>query len=484
MRNEVSIQELKQPPVLKLAVFSTMCERFGFYVLTFLLVLFLKSEYQFSDSIAFVTFGAFTALAYVTTTIGGYLADNVFGIRRCIIFGLIAEASGLMLLAIPNKAILSFALALIVVGVGLFKTGPTHLMGRSYKEKDPRIDSGFTLYYMGMNIGSVFSSFLMGIVQKYYGWHVTFFFAGLGIFLGLVFYYMFRKAAENLDSAPGRTSISIKVWLSVIAGIVIAITGSIVLLAHPASIGTFLVLATLILLGYFVYEIIKSPKEEKLKIIACLALITMGLVFFILYQQAFMSMTLFINRNVNRSLLGFELPTVFFLGLNPIWVIILGPVLASLYNYWGKKNKDPAVTLKFPIGLLLTSLCFFTMAIGGHFANDQYLVSPWWIVLAYFFYTAGEMLVSALGVAMVTHIAPRRMYGVMMGTWFVVGMSLSAFLGSMFAGIASVPDSLHDNLAILQIYEKAFLEIGAGALVLTVISFIAGPFIKKIAKLD
>lgn len=481
--NETSTAELKQPPVIKLSTFMATFERSGFYVLVFLLVLYLKGEYQFSDSAAFVIFGVFSALAYLATAAGGYLADNIFGIRRCIILGLAAEAAGLFLISIPIKALLPLSLALVIAGVGLFKTGPTHLMGRSYKEKDSRIDSGFTIYYVGMNVGNIIVSSLIGTVIKYFGWHVAFLFGGVLISCALIVYYFLKGTATELDSRPGMRKLSLRTWAGVLVGFFVSI-GIFAFLVNKTSLAQeFLTIASLCLLGYFIYQIIKSPSEEKKKIIASLLLIIMGLVFFILYQQAYMSMVLFINRSVSREFFGMEIPTVAFFALNPIWVVVLGPLLAIAYKALGNRGKNPAVTVKFPIGLLLAGLCFICLVVGAQFADANGLVSPWWVVLAYLFYSAGELLVSALGVAMVTHIAPKRMYGVMMGTWFVVGMSLSSVLGSYLAGFSNIPENLHDGVAVLHIYTKVFLEMGVGALILTAISFLVGPLIKRMAKL-
>jgi len=475
-------QTLKQPAVLKLSGFTAMCERFGFYVLTFLIVLYAKSEYGLSDSSAFLLYGAFSALAYLATAAGGYLADNVFGVRRCIIFGLIFESAGLMLLAVPGKTIFSIALGLIIVGVGLFKTGPTHLLGRSYKENDPRIDSGFTLYYMGMNIGSFTSSLLASIIQLYFGWHIAFLYGGMGIALGLIAYFIFRKTAVDIDSEPGKRKIPIKIWQRMIAGMILVAFAGAFLTTHPHLTNIFLVVATLGLLGYFIYEIMKSPKNEQLKIIACLLLIAMGLIFFILYQQAYTSIVLFINRCVDRHVFGHEIQTAAFFGLNPFWIVVLGPILSALYNRLNKHGKSFPITVKFPIGVLLIALCFVSLVLGGYFANTPNQVSPWWIVLTYLLYSAGEMFVSALGPAMITQIAPKRMYGIMMGTWFVSALSLSAILGSMFAGLASIPDTLTDSAAILNIYSQAFTKFSIAAIILAALCFAVGPMIKKMAE--
>ena len=480
--NATAIEKLKQPPVFKLSCLTVMCERFGFYTLTFFIVLYAKNIFGMSDANAFILFGIFSALAYLTTAAGGYLADNVLGIRRCLVVGLFLEATGLTLLSIPHRILFPISLALIIVGVGLFKTAPTHLLGRSYEENDSRIDSGFTWYYMCINIGSLTSSILIAILQKLYGYNVAFLVGGLGLFCGLIFYFALRRTAVEADSEVGRLKLpairGIKVALMILAGIAL----SIFLISHAKMADVFLVIATLGLFAYFLFEILRSPKIERFKIIACLALIAMGLIFFILYQQAYTSIVLFVNRSVDRHLFGVEIPTVCFFGLNAFWVIALGPVLASFYTYLNNRGGDWPITIKFPLGLLITSGCFWALVLGAYFANNASLIAPGWMVLAYFLYTLGEMLVSALGVAMVTHIAPKRMYGVMMGTWFVVGMSLASALSGVFAGIANVPETVQDPAAILHIYSMAFTKIGVASTILALLCFVVGPYIKRMSE--
>lgn len=477
-------QTLRQPPVFKLASFTAACERFGFYILSYSLVLYVKEVFGITDTAAFTLFGVFTALSYVTNALGGYLADNIFGIRRCIILGLISEGLGLCLLALPFKSILPLALAFVIIGVGLFKTGPTHLLARSYEEKDPRTDSGFTIYYMIMNVGGFVSSLLVGYIHQFLGWPAAFLLGGIIIYLGLFFYYIFRKTAIEPDSEVGKIRLSSKTWFMVLAGTITGIIISSFFVSHTSIAYGFFTLATILVLAYFAFEIFKSPKDEKLKIIACLALILMGFVYFVLYYQAFTSFVLFVDRCTTRDYFGFTIPTQAFFSINPIFVIIWGPILAAIYNALAQRKKDLPVTTKFSAGLLVATITFFFLALSGFFPSDNAKVSLIWMILAYgIFYTLGEMLISALSFAMITKIAPKRMYGVMLGSWFLIACSLSASLSGLFAGITNVPDSVHDPLAILHIYTFGFFKIGLAALVCTVIAFIAAPHIKRIAKL-
>lgn len=481
----IETSALKQPQVFKLAYCTTICERFGFYVLSFLLVLFAKSQYALTDIQAVMLVGVFTALAYLTPAIGGYLGDNVFGIRRCMIGGLFLEGTGLLLLAIPNTVIFALALSLIAIGTGFFKTAPTDLLAHSYNSpNDPRIDPGFTLYYMAINIGSLIASIIAGSLQEHFGWHIAFVTGGVGVYLGLIFYYFFRKTAIHLDTRMGAHNLSTKKIVRGIIGIILCSGFFMFLLAHANIANIFFGIATTLTFVYFLYEIIKSPKDEKLKIIACLYLILVGLACAVLYFQLFTSVELFIERSVVRNVLGHTIPTTIYLGLNPIFVILLGPILAAIYTALNKRKCDLSVAAKLTWGLLATALCFFCLVIGGkYFATSAGQVSSWWVVAMFLLFTVGDLMNSALGVAMVTHIAPRRLYGVMMGTWFLVGNSLAASLSGIFASTAAIPEGMTNPHAILNIYNTAFLKLGIAGVIISVIIFMLNPYIKKITNL-
>lgn len=478
-------QQLKQPPVFKLAYLTTVCERFGFYVLTYLLVLYAKEIYHLADKDAFILFGTFTALAFLSPAIGGYIADNFFGIRRSIVWGLFVEGTGLLLLAIPCKWIFPLALALVVIGVGLFKTAPTDLLAHSYSgENDPRIDSGFTLYYMAINIGSLLSSFVAGFLQKYLGWQIAFLVGGLVLYIGVIFYFTLHVHGEESDSAPGKAPLPITMVIKIAAGIIFSSAFCYFLVKHDVLTEYFLGFMTLLLFAYFIYEIIRSPRDEKLKIIACIYLVIIGFACAVLYFQLFTSIELFTQRSVVRTFFGFEVPTIIYLSLNPVFVVILGPVLAWIYNTLAKHRRDLSVVTKLSLGLLATALCFFFPVIGAYFPNSAFQISSLWLVGLFFMFTIGDLMNSALGVAMVTRIAPRRMYGVMMGAWFLIGNSLAASFSGIFADYAEVPDGLKDPHAILNIYTHAFTKIGLIGVVVSIAIFLINPYIKRIANVE
>lgn len=483
MSQTIHTNRVKQPKVFPLSVMTALFERSGYYALTFILVLYIKEVYSITDGQAFVLFGVFNALVFLTPAVGGYLADNILGIRRTMLLGLSMETIGLLCLALPQENSLYFALSCIIVGVGFFKVGPTDLMGRSYHKDDPRIDSGFTLYYMMMNIGAFFSPIAMGYLQRYCGWHVAFLFATIVMFLGILAFLSLRHRAAAFEVEAGLKKLSPKKIFTLSLGIIAACAVSMLLLNYTLLANVCFIMTTAGLLVYFANEIRKSTRKEKLEIVACLILIFIGMLFFIMYFQFFMSVTLFIKRSVSHDVFGFDIPTSAFLALNNIWIIAISPALVFIYNKLSKYNKNIAITNKFALGIFITSLCFVSLYISTFFPDKNWQVSSLWIVLAIFLYSLGELLVSALGVAMVTKIAPKRMYGIMMGAWFLIASSLASAISSSVANLASVPNTLTDGGAILSIYNKAFFEMGMVGIFASIVVFIIGPYVKRMANL-
>ncbi|OGV20867.1 MAG: hypothetical protein A2X47_13560 [Lentisphaerae bacterium GWF2_38_69] len=474
--------KLKQPKVFNLSFVTAMSERFGYYIISFLIVLILKDIFKFSDSDSFKLCAIFIALGYLTPAIGGFLADKVIGIKRCLGLGLLLEMTGFILLALPSNNIFLFVIALgfIVIGAGIFKTAPTNMMGRAYEDNDPRIDSGFTLYYMGINIGSFSSSLIAGPVKDAYGWGIPFAISAAGLFFGFIWFMFFKKHGDNLESPPGMKSFHPGKWFIVVICCILGVLASAMMMLY-VEIGSmcFYVLSGLIFI-YLIWEIIISPKEDKKKIMVCLILIFLAVGFFSLYYQLYQSVVLFLQRNVDRTLFGIDIPTPVFLGLNGLSVIILGPILALIYNFLEKRKKDLSITTKFPLGILIITLGFLILYVGTLMDNGTGKISCLWVIAYLIVYSLGELLIGALGVAMITRIAPAKMYGIMMGAWFFIGSGLSAEFSGTVASLAKVPPELLSNLgATMNIYGKAFLDMAYIGLAFALVGFILAPWLKK-----
>ena len=475
---------LRQPEVFSLAVLISAFERFGFYILADSLLLYLEHFFGFSDHDANLLYSALNTLVYSAPVIGGYLADNVLGIRRSIVIGLILEGLGQACLIVSQPLFMYIGIAFVITGVGFFKTSPTNLLARSYNQDDSRIDSGYTFFYMAMNIGSAVSAILAGFLQRYFGWSIIFLIASIGTYLGLVAYSILRFKAQKLDVNVGYKKLSWQKITSVICGILVAVGAITFLVSRPEIARLVFYVIAFGALAYCFYEIRRGNPEERKKIIACLLLIFIGMIFFMMYFQRYTSVLLFIDRSVRHTVFGYDIPSIAMLALNPLWIIILSPLLVSVYRYFLKtKGKDIVITSKFATGLLIISLSFFVLKISTFFADANQQVSMGWIIAAFGLYSLGELLVSSLGVAMVARLAPKRMYGILMGAWFLIATSIGSLLGGVTANMAALPKNLTDAVAMLHIYGHVFVYVGCIGLGITLLAFIANPYIKKIAGL-
>jgi len=463
-----------------------MWERFGYYGMAALLVLFMVQKLGYDDDKANLTWGAFTALVYAAPAIGGWIGDKVLGARRSMTIGATILAAGYLLLSVPsdNLALLYAALGVIVVGNGLFKSNAANLVRRIYEGDDAKIDSAFTLYYMAVNIGSTFSMLATPVVAAKWGWHAAFAVCCAGMVLGLLNYALMRRTLDHVGSVPDDAPIN---WgkLGLVLGIGVALVFAVSFVLQHGEIARALVwLAGAVILAIFGYLIAKSGPGERSGLVVALVLTIETILFFIFYQQMSTSLTLFALRNVewNQTLLGMHLFTWIpaqYQALNPIWIFALSPPLAWLYTRMGRSGRDLPIAAKFAIGFIVVAVGFFIFGISGGTA-DAGKVSSWYMIWGYGFYSLGELLVSGLGLAMMARYVPARMGGFMMGAYFVA-TGISQYLGGLVANYASVPENITDPLQSLPIYTSLFNKLGFLAAGGAVLAIALLPMLKKLS---
>lgn len=478
--NGVTALKLRQPKAFYFIFFLELWERFGYYGMQALLVLYMSKVFLFSDDRAYETFAVFSALAYLTPMLGGYVGDQLLGYRRSLLLGGVMLTIGYVLLAIPNdKTFFYLGLCMICVGNGLFKPNTNSLLGKVYGNNDPRLESGFTLFYMGINIGSLLAMSLVGYVQEAWGWSIAFGLSSIGLILGLGIFLVFMGLIKNVGSKPDlqpiNKSILPKFILCLMAGV-----GAIYVLLHQIIIANIVLsFADAIVALIFIYLLARSHGEERRKLLASLILILLSITFFALYWQMPMSINLFTERNVVHYLFGFYIPTASFQSLNPFWIFVLSPVLSIAYQRLAMRGMNPSIPTKFALGLVMIALSFLVLKFCTLYADKSSQVSAWWVVLSYLLGAFGELLVSAIGLAMITKLAPPRLLGFMMGTWFL-GTAAGAAFGGQIAKLASIPKHLIDPAQSLHIYGNVFFQYGAFSLVVGIIAFF---FINKIRDL-
>ncbi len=475
-------------------VMIEMWERFGYYGMQALIVYFMIKRLGFDDTRANLVWGACAALVYVSPAIGGWIGDKVLGTRRSMIIGAIILTIGYALMAIPteNASVLFLSLGVVVVGNGLFKPNTGNLVRKIYEGDDSKIDSAFTIYYMAVNVGSTFSMLLTPWINDYVntnyggqlGWHMAFAACSAGLLVGLGNIAIMSHTISHIGSAPDDIPLDKKKLAYVLIGGIATIFFSAAVLENRDLARAFVYIAGFVVLGIIIHLIRISEASERAGLIAALVLTLQTVLFFIFYQQMSTSLALFADRNVdlNFSIAGvklFEWSPAQFQALNPIWIMVLSPLLAWTYAKAGAAGKDISIAAKFAIGFACVALGFFIYGFAAPSAVNG-MTSSWFMIAGYGFYSLGELLVSGLGLAMIARYVPERMGGFMMGAWFVA-TGISQYLGGVVANYASVPKNLTDPVQTLAIYTSLFNKLGYAAIGCTVIALLALPLMQRLS---
>jgi len=471
-----------------------MWERFGYYGMQALIVYFMVQRLGFDDSRANLVWSAAAALIYVSPAIGGWIGDKVLGTKRSMVLGALVLTVGYALMAVPteNTWFLFCALGVVVVGNGLFKPNTANLVRRIYEGDDSKIDSAFTLYYMAVNVGSTISMLATPWIKDYVnatyggelGWHIAFGACSVGLVVGLFNVFLMRATIAHVGSLPDERPLDVGKLVAVLAGGVVMVGVSAVILEYQTLARIFVYLAGLVVLGIFIHLIRKSAPNERAGLTAALVLTLQSVFFFIFYQQMSTSLSLFALRNVDLefSLFGahlFDWAPAQFQALNAIWIMVLSPVLAWAYSAAGRSGRDLSIAAKFALGFFAVALGFFAYGVAGMFAVGG-KTSSWVMVAGYGLYSLGELLVSGLGLAMVARYVPVRMSGFMMGAYYVA-TGISQYLGGVVANLASVPSNVTDPMQTMPIYTSLFNKLGVGALVCTAIALAVLPLMRRLS---
>jgi POT family proton-dependent oligopeptide transporter len=434
------------PRGLSTLFFTELWERFSYYGMRALLILFMIAPVRqaglgFPISKAGAIYGLYTAMVYLLSLPGGWLADQFLGQRRAVLYGGILIAAGHFCLALPRLPAFYSGLTLIVFGTGLLKPNVSTMVGQLYREHDHRRDGGFSIFYMGINIGALVAPLICGYLGEKVNWHYGFAMAGVGMTIGLLQYVVGGR--RNLGpiglhpvSQDAVTAARQAGWLKIAAAVTAAAVALIVILdfsgvlrvtpERVASAGGFMLIAiTVLFFGSLFLFGNWSPVERK-RLLAVVVLFIAAAAFWANYEQAGSTLNLFAKRNTRLTLLGFAYPASWFQSLNSLFILILAPFFAWLWNKLG--SRDPSSPAKFAGGLLFVALGFLVLVPvsgGGR-------VSPIWLVLCYFLQTVGELLLSPVGLSAMTKLAPARIVSLTMGAWFLAD-SVGNYIGGLWA---------------------------------------------------
>jgi proton-dependent oligopeptide transporter, POT family len=440
-----------QPAGMSTMFFTEMWERFSYYGMRALLILFLTGAatnggFGIDDRTAAAIYGLYTAGVYLAALPGGWIADRLIGTQTAALAGGIIIAIGHVLLGISGQAhaIFYFGLVVIVLGTGLLKPNLTAVVAQLYPEGGYRRDVGFTIYYMSVNLGAFIGPLITGWLAQKYGWHVGFLAAAVGMMLGVV--YFIRTRARLGDAGrtpapppPGTTPLEARRWLTgigVACALVIALIWTGVIPLSPVALqgASALIIASVVGL-YFVYMLFfagLTPVERRRGVLMLLLFVGAAL-FWSGFEQAGSSFTLFAERLTERHFGGFEMPSAWFQSFNPIFIVAFAPILSALWIRLGARNLDPSSPAKFMLGLLGMALGFLILAYGTRLAMSGQLVGVGWLTAVYFIHTIGELCLSPIGQSTFTKLAPPRLVAQSLGVWFMT-LSLGNLMASRLAG--------------------------------------------------
>ncbi len=476
----------KQPKGLYLLCATELWERFGFYTIQAILILYLTKALKYPDAKANLIYASYSALLYLTPLIGGFIADRFLGFQRAILIGGMVSVAGYLITAFPQEKIFFIGLSILICANGLFKPNVSAIVGDLYHEGDPKRDGGFTLFYMGINIGALIPPVIAGVLVLHYGWHTGFLLAAAGMIIGLVTFMVGKKKLTLTGAMPAASPAQPnhpRRWLfegAFYLGFIILVALCDVAFAYPEATAYLVEIAGVALILVVMFLMFKEKVGDRKKIIAALILTVISVGFWSLYNQTFTSLTLFADRNMEQSFLGIPVNASTMQFFNPLFIIAISPMLSGFWVKLSRNNLNPSIPSKFTMGVLFVSLGFLILPVGLNLFPNGGMVSPWWLVISYLLQTIGELLLSPVGLAMITLLVPKSMVGLMMGVWFF-SQAAAFSLGGILANLAAIPDNL-TKLQSLAVYDHAFLIFGVLSLGLTAGSFVLIPFLKKLIK--
>jgi len=557
---------LGHPRGLAILFLTEMWERFSYYGMRALLILYLTQHFLFSDERSTVLYGAYTALVFVMTIIGGVLADRYLGSRKAVTFGallLVLGHSGMAFEGNGSSQIMSFSgseyrltldgrggdanqivvsdsgtsrisftdgarfmqvqdpqavglpgliavtdyttrietetlyvnilylsLALIITGVGFLKANISTMVGDLYGLGDTRRDSGFTIFYMGINLGSFLASIACGYLGIMYGWKYGFGLAGIGMLAGLAIFLRYQSWLEGRGEPPDPARLKEKAigpvnieWACYLTGLVIiAISMLLVMNAHLVEQGYVGLLGLIILAVLIGYGIWGCAGHERGKMFAALYFILAQIPFWALFEQAGSSLNLFTDRLVDRTMLGMTVPAPVFQSLNAAFIVIFAPILAWLWIALAKRRLNPSAPVKFAMGVFLAGLGFLSLVAGMQVSGEAGMTAVYFIFLIYWIHTIGELMVSPVGLSAVTKLAPARAVGMTMGAWFLYS-GLSNYLAGLIAagtGAETIGGQLTDTLAAKANYAEVYSSVGYMAMGIALVMLLISPLIRKL----
>ncbi len=446
------------PRGLSTLFFTEMWERFSYYGMRALLMLFMVAPVTsgglgFDAPQAAAIYGLYVSMVYLATLPGGWVADHVMGAQRAVLYGGTLIAAGHFSMAVPSLGMFYTGLALIVIGTGLLKGNVSVIVGRLYSQTDSRRDAAYSIFYMGINLGSVLAPFVCGTLGQAVNWHLGFASAGVGMSIGLVQYLWGRRHLGDAGLHPAITRpaersrdqrlfrVAVAAAIALVALVILADASGIVVISPVlvADVAGYLLLAVVV--AFFAWLLVFSTgwtPEERKRLFVIGLLFLGATLFWSEFEQAGSTLNLFAARNTHNAIAGLAFPSTWYQSANGIFIILFAPVFAWMWTRLARRGIEPSATAKFGVGLILVGAGFAVLVLPAIATGDGGLVSPGWLTLTYLLHTWGELALSPVGLSAMSKLAPARIGGLVMGVWFLgssagnyIGGRMAAFYGAM-----------------------------------------------------
>ena len=479
---------LGHPKGLFVCFATEMWERFSYYGMRALLILYLTKHWEFTDATSYLIYGAYTSLVYIMPVFGGMLADQILGSKKAVTYGAILLVFGHLGMTVEsNEQIFYLSLALIVSGVGFLKPNISTMVGALYEQGDPRRDSGFTIFYMGINIGAFTATLLCGYLGEQVGWAYGFGAAGIGMLFGLIIFLWGQKYLEGLAEPPSNkylqkmNGISYESWAYISGIFMVLVTWFLV--QNSQLVGQLLGGFGAIFIGaWLLYALFRCAPDERDRLIVVGILILFSLIFWALFEQAGSSLNILTDRGVNRVIFGWEVPASMFQSLNAGFIFTIAPLFAMLWIALAKRNMEPSTPIKFSIGIIFVGLGFLALVYGMR-SSEGLQTGVFWIILIYLLHTLGELCLSPVGLSSVTKLSPQRIVGFMMGMWFFASAAGNYVAGLIARATASDSSGVSNDVFDLtqkQSFMDVYTDVGLMAIGCGIFLAILTPILKKL----
>ncbi|MBF2707896.1 peptide MFS transporter [Flavobacterium soyangense] len=498
MEQNLTIEQIqnfkgKYPKQLWYLFFSEMWERFSFYGMRGMLVIFMVNQLMMNDEVANLQYGATQAFVYAFTFVGGLFADKILGYRKSLFWGGILMIVGSVILAIDPKQFFFIGIGFTIIGTGFFKPNISTMVGKLYKDDDNRRDAGFSLFYAGVNLGALIGGYLCiavangnmlsSIVPVHLRWNVAFGFASIVMIISLLTFVQTQKSLGEIGISPlldlDNSKRKTYEYLTYIGSIVV-IPAVILLVSNSEYTDIFMYIIGPCSLLYLLYEMKNFSLKENKKLIAALVFILFSIVFWAFYEQNGGSLSLFAASNLENTVLGIKLdPSGVNNSANSLFVIAFAALVGLVWLWMSKRKIEPNTVVKFGLGFLFLAGGFWVFYYTKFFADANGITSLDLFTFGWFVITFGELCLSPIGMSIMTKLSPAKLQAVMMGMWFLASAYGQYFAGLLGANIAGASEN-STNLEKLVIYADGYKLLAIYALIAGLILILISPLIKKL----